>query len=166
MSRRRRNKNRACARERLSMQNDDAWRECTYNALCVAILSAHRQVQAECIRVDDINVTGFRAAQGVDAPIEWFVGANLDGNSGVFAVHGHCCSSDCVRKNYYLNSNRCGGTRDTYRHNKCRSYRNWHRIVSYCSALDLRWHRIRLAMCDRATGWRQSMESLQKERVK
>lgn len=62
----------------------------TYNTLCVAILSTHRQVQSERIRVDNINVTGFRTAQGVDTAIEWFVGAHLDSDSGVFAVYGNC----------------------------------------------------------------------------
>lgn len=54
----------------------------------------------------------------------------------------------------------------TYRHNMFQSYRNWHRIVSYCSALGLRWHQIQLAECDRATNWRRSMESLRIRKTK
>lgn len=54
--------------------------------LGVAVLSRHGQVQSESVRVDDIDVTGLRAAQSVDTSVEGLVGAHLDGNSGVLAV--------------------------------------------------------------------------------
>lgn len=58
----------------------------TYHTLCITILASHGQIQTERIRIDDINVTGFRATQGIDASIEGFVGVNLNSNTGIFAV--------------------------------------------------------------------------------
>lgn len=61
----------------------------SYHTLCVAVPSAHRQVEPERVGINDIDITGFRTSQGVDASVEWLVGAHLNGDSGVLAVHGH-----------------------------------------------------------------------------
>lgn len=57
-----------------------------YHTLCITILATHRQVQAERIGIDHVDVTRFGAAKRVNATVERFVGAYLDGDTGVFAV--------------------------------------------------------------------------------
>lgn len=60
----------------------------TYHTLCITILASHCQIQAEGVRIDDINVTGLGTAQSIDTAIEGFVGAHLDSNAGILAVDG------------------------------------------------------------------------------
>lgn len=62
----------------------------TYDALGVAVLSRHCQVQPEQVAVDNIDVASLGTTQSVDSAIEWFVGANLDSDTSVFTVNGHC----------------------------------------------------------------------------
>lgn len=62
----------------------------TDHALGVAVLAAHRQVESELVRVEHVVVARLGAAQRVDAAVERFVGAHLDGDAGVLAVDGNC----------------------------------------------------------------------------
>lgn len=57
--------------------------------LCVAVLTAHRQIQSECVGVDDIDVARLRTSKCINSSIEWLVGSDLNGNSCVFAVNAH-----------------------------------------------------------------------------
>lgn len=73
------------------------WFTIAYRTLCVTILSTHRQVEPEGVRIDDIDVTGLRAAKCVDTSIEGLVRANLNGNPGILAVNRHCV---CVKSEF------------------------------------------------------------------
>lgn len=58
-------------------------------SLCITVLTAHRQIQSECVRIDDIDIARLWSAKCINSSIEWLVGSNLNGNSRVFAVNAH-----------------------------------------------------------------------------
>lgn len=58
----------------------------TYHTLSVTILSTHREIQSEQIAIDNIDIARFRSSEGVDTSIEWFISANLNGDSSVFTI--------------------------------------------------------------------------------
>lgn len=62
----------------------------TYRTLSVAVLPGHGQVEAEPVRVDDLDVAGLGAAQGIDPAVEGAVGSYLHHNPSVLAMHRHC----------------------------------------------------------------------------
>lgn len=57
--------------------------------LRVAVLSAHRQVESEGVRVDDVDVASLRPAQSVDSSVERLVRSDLNGDARILAVHRH-----------------------------------------------------------------------------
>lgn len=63
---------------------------CTYSTLCVTVLTRHGEVEAEFVRLDDLDVTRLRATEGVDAAVEVPVGHHLHHDARVLAVHGYC----------------------------------------------------------------------------
>lgn len=81
-------------------------KEATYHALSVTVLSAHSQVQSESVRIDNVNVTGFRTSQRVDTPVKRFVSTYLDGDTGVLAVNGNykkkCIIEKCIEYDIYI----------------------------------------------------------------
>lgn len=58
-----------------------------YHALSVTVLATHGQVKPEEIAVDHVDVASLRTAESVDTTVEGFVRADLNSDSGVFAVH-------------------------------------------------------------------------------
>lgn len=61
----------------------------THHTLCITILSTHGEIQSEEIRVDDINVTGFRSTQGIDTSVEWLICADLNCDPRILAMNGY-----------------------------------------------------------------------------
>lgn len=61
----------------------------TDHTLGVAILAAHRQIESELVGVEDIVVACLGTAQSVNATVKWLVGAYLDCDASVLAVHRH-----------------------------------------------------------------------------
>lgn len=59
------------------------------HSLSVAVLPTHREIQAERVGVNNIDVACLRAAQRVNSSVEWLVGSDLNSDSRVFAVHRH-----------------------------------------------------------------------------
>lgn len=66
--------------------------------LCVAILTAHRQVQSKLVGVDDIDIARLGTSKCINSSIEWLVGSDLNGDSCVFAVHAHIICMETQRK--------------------------------------------------------------------
>lgn len=69
------------------LQNDRVGVD-TANLLGVAVLSAHREIKSECVRVNDVNVARLRSSQRINSSIEGLICAHLNGNASVLAVYG------------------------------------------------------------------------------
>ena len=70
----------------------------SYRWLCVAILTTHGEVEPELVAVDDVNVAGLRAAEGVDPAAERPVGVHVHHDPGVLTVNSHYSDKKKIRE--------------------------------------------------------------------